>query len=75
VFEVAAPRGSEVRGVMVGGVEDEGDTTFPQVMGPALTVSIEDGCANVNSSDGYGQWEFYGVRSCVGGGGWWMILC
>ena len=35
VFEVAAPRGSEVGGVMVGGVEDEGDTMVPQVMGSA----------------------------------------
>jgi hypothetical protein len=47
VFEVAAPRGSEVGGVMVGGVEDEGDTMVPQVMGSVIAVSIEDGCADV----------------------------
>jgi hypothetical protein len=60
VFEVAAPSGSEVGGVMVGGVEDEGDTTVPQVMGPAIAVSVEDGCADVKSSGGYGWWEFCG---------------
>jgi hypothetical protein len=41
-------------GVMVGGVEDEGDTTVPQVMGPAIAVSIEDGSADVKSGGGYG---------------------
>jgi hypothetical protein len=60
VLEVVAPRGLKVRGVIVGGVEDEGDTTVPQVIGPALAVSIEDGCADVKSSDGYGWWEFCG---------------
>jgi hypothetical protein len=60
VFEVAAPRGSEVGGVMVSGVEDEGDTTVPQVMGLAIAVSIEDGCADVKSSGGYGWWELCG---------------
>jgi hypothetical protein len=50
VFEVVAPHGLEVGGVMVGGVEDEGDTTVPQVMGPAIAVSVEDGCADVESS-------------------------
>jgi hypothetical protein len=40
VFEVAVPRGLEVGGVMVGGVEDEGDTTVPQVMGTAIAVSV-----------------------------------
>jgi hypothetical protein len=60
VFEVAAPRGSEDRGVMVGGVEDEGDITIPQVMGSTIAVSIEDGCADVESSGGYCWWEFCG---------------
>jgi hypothetical protein len=46
--------------VMVGGVEDEGETTVPQVMGPALAVSIEVECADVESSGGYGQWVFCG---------------
>jgi hypothetical protein len=54
VFEVAAPRGSEVGGMMISGVEDEGDTMVPQVMGPAIAVSIEDGCADVESGGGYG---------------------
>ncbi len=58
VFEVVAPGGLEVRGMMVGGVEDEGDATVPQVIGPALAVSIEDGCADVESGGGYGWCEF-----------------
>ncbi len=47
-------------GVMVGGVKDEGDTTVPQVMVSAITVSVEDGCADVKSGGGYGWWEFCG---------------
>jgi hypothetical protein len=60
VFEVAVPRGLEVGGVMVGGVEDEGDTTVPQVMGSAIPVSVEDGCADVKSGGEYGWWKFSG---------------
>jgi hypothetical protein len=48
------------RGVMVGGVEDEGDTTVPQVLGSAIAVSVEDGCAYVKRGGGYGWWEFCG---------------
>ncbi len=48
--------------VMVGGVEDEGDTMVPQVMGPAITVSIEDECADAETSGGYGQWKFFGGK-------------
>ncbi len=47
-------------GMMVGGVEDERDTLVPQVMGPAIAVSIEDGCADGKSGGGYGWWKFYG---------------
>jgi hypothetical protein len=54
------PHGSKVKGVMVGGVENEGDTAVLQVMGPAIAVSVEDGCADVESSGGYGWWEFCG---------------
>jgi hypothetical protein len=60
MVEVVAPRGLEVGGVMVGGVEDEGDTMVPQVMGPAIAVSVEDRCADVKSGGGYGWWEFCG---------------
>ncbi len=60
MFEVVAPRESEVRGVTDGGVEDEGDTTVPQVMGSAIAVSVEDGCADVKSGGGYGWREFCG---------------
>jgi hypothetical protein len=49
-------------GVIFGGIEDEGDTTVPQVMGPAITVSVEDGCADVESGGGYGRWEFCGGK-------------
>jgi hypothetical protein len=49
-------------GVMVGGVEDEGDTTVPQVMEPTIAVSVEDGCADVESGGGYGWWEFCGGK-------------
>jgi hypothetical protein len=69
VFEVAAPCGSEAGGVMVGGVEDEGDTTVPQVMGSAIVVSVEDGCADVKSGGGYGWWEVWGGAEVGGGGG------
>jgi hypothetical protein len=60
VFEVVSPRGLEVGGVMVGGVEDEGDTMVPQVIGAALAASVEDGCADVESGGEYGQWKFCG---------------
>jgi hypothetical protein len=60
VFEVAALCGLEVGGVMISGVEDEGDTTVPQVMGSTIAVRVEDGCADVESSGGYGWWEFCG---------------
>jgi hypothetical protein len=59
--------GSEVGGVMVGGVEDERDTTVPQVMGPAIAVSIEDGCTDVASGGGYDRWEFCGGAGVC----WW----
>jgi hypothetical protein len=60
-FEVVAPHGLEVGGVMVGaGVEDEGDTMVPQVMGSTIAVNVEDGCTDVKSGGGYGWWEFCG---------------
>jgi hypothetical protein len=60
VFAMVAPSASEVRGVRVDGVEDEGDSIVPQVMVTAIAVSIEDGCADVKSGSGYGRWEFCG---------------
>jgi hypothetical protein len=71
VFEMAAPRGSEVGGVMVGGVEDEGDAAVPQVMGLALAVSIKDGCADVKSGGGYSWWEFCGGEWLCW---WWGVV-
>ncbi len=56
VFDVAVLHGSEVGGLMVGGVENEGNAMLPQLMGPALSVSVEDGCADVKSGGGYGWW-------------------
>jgi hypothetical protein len=67
VFEVVAPHGSEVGGVMVGGVEDEGDTGVPQVMGPTIAVSIEDRCAYIKCGGGYSLWEFCGGEELC----WW----
>ena len=56
---------------MVGGEEDEGDAMVPQVMRPALAVSVEDGCAVVESGSGYGRWEFCGgERLCW----WWGVV-
>jgi hypothetical protein len=71
MFEVVAPHGSEVRGVMVGGVGNEGDAMVLQVMGPALAVSVESGCADVKSGGGYGQWEFCGGEWLCW---WWEVV-
>ncbi len=71
MFEVVEPHLLEVRGVMVGGVEDEGGATVPQVVGPALAVSIVDGCADVEGSGGYGWLEFCGGELLCW---WWGVM-
>jgi hypothetical protein len=60
---------------MVSGVEDEGDATVPLVMGLTLLVSVEDRCADVKSRGGMVLGSSGVVSGCVGGGGWWRILC
>ncbi len=56
---------------MVSGVDDEGDTMVLQVMGTALAVSVEDGCADVESGAGYGRWEFCGGEWLCW---WWGVV-
>ncbi len=69
VFEVVAPHGSEVEGVVVRLVENEWDTTVPRFMGSSIAVSIEDGCVMSRVVVGMVGGSSVGMRSCVGRGG------
>jgi hypothetical protein len=77
VFVVEAPHGLEVKGVIVDGVvvEDEGDATVPQVMGSLLQSAWKMDVLMLSAVVAMVSGSSVGVSGCVGGGGWWRILC
>jgi hypothetical protein len=75
VFKVTLPIGMEVRGVVVGGGQDEANAIVLKVAGAVFGIRVEEGGTNVKRGGGCWWWVVCGVPCRLGGGGWWEILC
>ncbi len=52
VFHITLPSGTEVRGVVVSGGQDEGNAMVPKVLGAIFGIRVEEGGANVERGGG-----------------------
>ncbi len=62
-FEVTPPSGMEVRGVVIGGGQDEGNVMVPKVAGAVFSIRVEEGGTNVER--GGGCWWWVGMWSAM----------
>jgi hypothetical protein len=63
VFEVTLPSGMEVRGVVVGGGQDEENAIVPKVVRAVFGIRVEEGGINVER--GGGCWWWVGMWSAM----------